>query len=524
MSFVSWQFAALLAAVVPLYWRLPWRGRIWLLLGASYLFYGAWDSRFLALILTSTVIDFYCGLGMAGKPERRRRLFLIACLPGACLFAAGRLFPQATVPTWVLAVALGFPVVFTGVGHALWQLPEARRRHAFLWLSVGTNLGVLFFFKYFNFFAESAALALGVLGVAPSWTTLHIILPVGISFYTFQSISYSVAVYRGETAATDDLPVFAAYLSYFPQLVAGPIERSADLLPQVQRPAEWKLEDLHGGLSLLLVGFFKKMFVADNCAVLANYAFDPRTPLDAAWAVLGVTAFAFQIYGDFSGYTDIARGSSQLLGVRLSRNFHFPYFARTPSEFWQRWHISLSSWFRDYVYIPLGGNRAGLARTLRNLWIAMLLAGLWHGASWTFILWGAYHAALLSAYRVLPGWEKWLTAKPDWRLPAGVSLMFVLTLVGWVIFRCHNLGELARWFGALGHWEVSGAVSAVRPFGWLLVHAAPLLLLQLATRRAGDEARWEHWPWPARAGAYLLLFVLTATNFSPNQEFIYFQF
>lgn len=523
MSFVSWQFGALLAAVVPLYWALPWRGRVWLLLAASYLFYGSWDVRFLALILTSTAIDFYCALGMSEQRQPAARVFLAASTPAVWLALTRVLAPTATVPTPVLAIAAVFPVAFTLLHTRLWQL-GAHRRRAFLWLSIATNLGVLFFFKYFNFFADSADDLLGTLGFHPGWTTLNIVLPVAISFYTFQSINYSVAVYRREIAPTDDLPVFAMYLAFFPQLVAGPIERATDLLPQMQKPVTWKLDHLHGGLGLLLVGYFKKVFVADNSALLANYVFDSATPLTAPWALLGATAFAVQIYGDFSGYTDIARGSAQLLGIHLSRNFAFPYFALTPSDFWQRWHITLSSWFRDHVYIPLGGNRGGLAITLRNLWITMLLAGLWHGANWNFILWGAYHAALLTAYHLVPGAEAWLKARRDWRLPVGMTLMFALTLIGWVLFRCHNLAQLGRWFGALAHWDLPGTLPILRPCAWLLIHTVPLLLLQAATWRARDEVRWAHWPWPARAVAFLLLFLLATTNFSPNQEFIYFQF
>ena len=526
MSFVSWQFVALMTTVVPLYWALPWRGRIWLLLVASYVFYGCWDSRFLALIATSTIIDFFCGLGMAGRREKAWKIFLFACMPGSWLLTSKWLFSNATVGNGVIIVAAIFPAFFTVVYQIMWRVPAGRQRLAFLLLSVGTNLGVLVFFKYFNFFAQTAAELLGALGWRPGWTLQHIILPVGISFYTFQSISYSVSVYRGLTPATDDLPTFAAYLSFFPQLVAGPIERSADLLPQMQRAAQWDVRHLHGGLTLILVGCFKKIYVADNCALLANFVFDAKTPLSAGWAVLGVLAFAFQIYGDFSGYTDIARGSAQLLGVRLSRNFAFPYFARTPSEFWQRWHMTLSSWFRDYVYIPLGGNRAGTFNTLRNLWISMLLAGLWHGANWTFVLWGAYYAALLSLYRVAPGLNQLdkTEAPSAWRSAPAVTLMFLFTLIGWVIFRSRNLEQLSNWCLALGHWQAPGLPGALKPSFWLILHVTPLLLLQYATRRERDEARFGHFPWPARAVVLVVLFLLAATTVSQNNEFIYFQF
>ena len=258
----------------------------------------------------------------------------------------------------------------------LWRLPWPRaKRRAFAALSILTNLGVLGFFKYFNFFASSLEAVAGRLGWTPDWTLPHIILPVGISFYTFQSISYSVEVFKGKARPAADFVTFAAYLSFFPQLVAGPIERPNDLLPQFETPAAWDPANFHRGLRLILTGLFKKVYVANNCAMIANYAFAPGRVLGAPWALLGALAFAFQIYGDFSGYTDIARGSARLLGIRLNHNFNFPYFAQGPSEFWRRWHITLSSWFRDYVYIPLGGNRRGTGRMYFNLWLTMLLAG-----------------------------------------------------------------------------------------------------------------------------------------------------
>ncbi len=272
-----------------------------------------------------------------------------------------------------------FPRCVWAIYELLWRLPAEKQRRAFLLLSICSNLGVLVFFKYFNFFTGSLEVLLAKIGWNPGWTLLHIILPVGISFYTFQSISYAVDVYRGIAKSSRDFFTFAAFVSFFPQLVAGPIERRNDLLPQLEKPAKFKIAGIHYGLRLILVGLFKKVFVADNCALLANYAFDSKTQLNGQWALLGVLAFAFQIYGDFSGYTDIARGSARLLGIRLNLNFNFPYFAASPSDFWRRWHITLSVWFRDYVYIPLGGNRHGALKTFRNLWITMLLAGLWHG-------------------------------------------------------------------------------------------------------------------------------------------------
>jgi len=532
MSFTSWQYALFLPAVVLLYWRLALRGRMVLLLVASYIFYGAWDARFLALLLTSTAIDFYCGLAIAGERRSTRKVFAVACLPVAWL--AGypvlqRLVPQLTaapVDGAILGTAALFPVIFTALYAALWRLPEARQRKSFLLLSILTNLGVLGFFKYFNFFGKSALALCAQFGFDPGWTLPHIILPVAISFYTFQSIAYAVDIYRAKAQPARDVLTFAAYLSFFPQLIAGPIERPNDLLPQFTKAAVWNISDFHRGLRLILIGLFKKIFVGDNCALLANYAFDPKTPLSAPWAILGVVAFAFQIYGDFSGYTDIARGSARLLGIHLNWNFKFPYFARGPSDFWQRWHITLSVWFRDYVYIPLGGNRGGTARTLFNLWITMLLAGLWHGSSWIFVLWGAYHGALLILYRLVPGLN-WLAESaegPRWRVPLGMTLMFTFTLVGWAIFRCQNLTQLGAWFAAFASWSGTGAVNWLKPALWLLLHTAPLLLLQWLTWKARDEIELTHIPWAMRGFIYTVLFLGIATSAATDVEFIYFQF
>jgi D-alanyl-lipoteichoic acid acyltransferase DltB (MBOAT superfamily) len=545
VSFTSWQYPLFLLGVVLLYWRLPLRGRLTLLLAASYLFYGVWDVRFLALLLTSTCIDYYCGRAIVGERVPIKQVFAAAVLPllwlGGCAAFTDK---SGAVQAWIIGAAAAFPLLFTGLYMALWHKPEAAQRRAFLLLSILTNLAVLGFFKYFNFFAGSLLSLAGQAGFALGWTLPTIILPVAISFYTFQSIAYSVDIYRGKAQPARDLLTFGAYLSFFPQLVAGPIERPNDLLPQFTKAAEFAWEHIHRGLRLLLIGLFKKVFVADNCALLANHVFNGQAELNAPWAVLGVVAFAFQIYGDFSGYTDLARGSARVLGIHLNSNFRFPYAARGPSDFWTRWHITLSAWFRDYVYIPLGGNRAGTARTLGNLWIAMLLAGLWHGASWIFVLWGAYHAALLTLYRLVP-WLRNLEAAShsperagDTSSPspppgerAGVrgqatcamAVMFAFTLVGWAIFRAPNLAVLGNWFGAFAHWSPV-ADAWVKPACWLALHAVPLLLLQWATRHARDEVEIPDWPGPARGLAFVVLFLAIASSAVSEQEFIYFQF
>jgi D-alanyl-lipoteichoic acid acyltransferase DltB (MBOAT superfamily) len=531
MSFVSWQYPFFLLAVVALYWRLPLRGRWWLLLGASYLFYAAWDVRFVALLLTSTSLDYFCGRAIAGERRPLSHVALLSALPLGWLIVCREVLPHLPVDVawpdvggWSLAMAAVLPVAFTLLYAWGWRLAESRRARAFVTLSIASNLAVLGFFKYFNFFAVSLVTLLAGAGITVHWTLPTILLPIAISFYTFQSISYAVDIHRGKAHPARDFVLFAAYLGFFPQLVSGPIERAGRFLPQFETPRVWDPVCLHQGLRLILVGLFKKMVVADNCALVANHVFDPRTPLDGWWAALGVVAFAFQIYGDFSGYTDLARGSARLLGIELSNNFQFPYLARGPSEFWQRWHITLSTWFRDYVYIPLGGNRDGTGRTLLNLWITMVVAGLWHGASWTFVLWGAYHALLLSLYRLATPLARLEASTSRMGRIVAVALMFGLTLGGWAIFRCTSLAQLTHWVAALATWPAAGAISVLRPAGWVLVHVAPLVLWQWATVSRRDEAETDAWPWGARGLAYAVVLLLVASSAANDQEFIYFQF
>lgn len=498
-----------------------------LLIAGSYFFYGMWDARFLALLLTTTVVDFFGVLAIAGQRTPLVRIVGIGLLPLGWLLGCQVFYCTETAVANPIILAAGiFPLVYGALYQGLWRLPAAKQRRAFLILSLCSNLGALVFFKYFNFFAGSLETLLTKAGWNPGWTLLHVILPVGISFYTFQSISYAVDVYRGTAKPSDDFFTFTAFVSFFPQLVAGPIERRNDLLVQLEQPAKFQVADLHDGLRLILIGLFKKIFVADNCALLANYAFDAKTRLNGQWALLGVLAFAFQIYGDFSGYTDIARGSARLLGIRLNRNFRLPYFAVSPSDFWRRWHMTLSLWFRDYVYIPLGGNRDGALKTFRNLWIAMLLAGLWHGANWTFVLWGAYYAALLTLYHAVPGLNSLSQPgdKARWQVVSGTALMFMFTLIGWAIFRSKDMTQLAGWFAVFGNWQGSAAADWIHPCGWWLIHVVPLLLLQLAAWKSQDEAEFARCAWPVRGLVYTLLFLLVASSVAPDVEFIYFQF
>ncbi len=469
MSFNSVQYVALLAVVVGLFWwwrayRLP---RITLLLAASYLFYGAWDWRFTGLLMLSTVVDYT-------------------------------------------------------VGRRLEVTDDARRRKRLLIISMAVNLGILGFFKYFGFFVDSFANLMDNLGLGVTPPVLQIVLPVGISFYTFQTMAYTIDVYHRRISATHDFLAFATYVAFFPQLVAGPIERAERLLPQLENPADrLTADDIRTGLALILLGLFKKVAIADALAPYVEQAFS--SPDELGWiAVLGgVYAFAFQIYADFSGYSDIARGSARLLGVRLVRNFEQPYLSRNITEFWRTWHISLSEWLRDYLYIPLGGNRRGPRRTTINLFATMLLGGLWHGAAWTFVFWGALHGTYLAVHRT------WRGSVATDRLPRigevwKVVATFNLVCLAWVFFRADGFGNaldvLARIASlADGAFVTDGLVL-------LIIGAVAMTLIDIEQRRTGHHV--PHLERPAVRGSLVGVAVVAILLFAgqPAVPFLYFQF
>jgi alginate O-acetyltransferase complex protein AlgI len=433
-----------------------------LLVVASYVFYSAWDYRFAGLLLFTSVLDF-------------------------------------------------------SVAQLIEAAPSEPRRRGWLAFSLGINLAVLGLFKYFGFFRESLATLLNGLGVNAHWSVWQIILPVGLSFYTFQSMSYVIDVYRRQLKACRNPLQFLAYDSFFPQLVAGPIGRGRHLLPQFGRPLDITIADLEWGIWLVLWGLFKKVVLADNLAPLVDLVY--RQPTTSGPMVLAATAaFGLQIYCDFSGYSDIARGLARLLGFELGLNFNLPAFACSLREFWRRWHISLSTWLRDYLYIPLGGERRGPARTYLNLGITMLLGGLWHGAALTFVLWGAWHGLGLMlnrwweqpARRALPIWLAWLATQ-----------LFVL--YGWLLFRADSLDQVLQLSGALTHLSV--------PIWWrpyvtnLLLLASPLAAMQLWQWRSGNlhpALNWPRWRRAALQGALVLLIV--AYWKTDAASFIYFQF
>jgi D-alanyl-lipoteichoic acid acyltransferase DltB (MBOAT superfamily) len=402
------------------------------------------------------------------------------------------------------------------------QSSHISRKRLLLIVSLVVNLSILGFFKYFNFFTGSLDDLFGLLGFKLDWFTLKVILPVGISFYTFQSLSYTIDVYRGHLKPCMRFDQFALYVSFFPQLVAGPIERATHLLPQIAERRKITTGQVHLGLFLILSGYCKKMIVADNLAIIVDTVFSPTSSIHGIEIPLAIIAFAFQIYCDFSGYSDIAR-LAKLLGFDLMINFRLPYFAISPSDFWQRWHISLSTWLRDYLYIPLGGNRCSSLRCNVNLMATMLLGGLWHGASWNFVLWGLFHGILLIAYRMIP----WLkdsdpSSKQVMHWLPRMLLMFVLTMTGWVIFRCHSIGQM---FDLLRRIDLQTTVNTSYVISRICLYLTPLLVVQIIAEKKRN-LNWVVQCPSLMSGLIMGLMLVALLVFAEraSSEFIYFQF
>jgi len=395
MLFNSLNFAIFLPIVFFLYWFVTnknLKAQNILLVVASYFFYACWDYRFLFLLIFSTLLDYFSGLQIEKVSTRKKKLF------------------------W-------------------------------LFLSIGINLGFLGIFKYYNFFADSFADALSLLGIKASFVTIKIILPVGISFYTFHGLSYIIDVYKARIPAEKDFIVYTGFVCFFPLLVAGPIERATHLLPQIKKRREFDYTKAVDGLRQILWGLFKKVVIADNCAEYANMFFNDSNHYPGSLLLLGAVFFAFQIYCDFSGYSDIALGTARLFGIELLRNFAFPYFSRDIAEFWRRWHISLSSWFRDYLYFPLGGSRGGMWMKIRNTFIIFLVSGLWHGANWTFIVWGGLNAIYFLPLLVTSTNRNNLEivaqgkSLPTIREFFSMLFTFLLATLAWIFFRANDVSH-----------------------------------------------------------------------------------
>jgi len=483
MLFNSLEFAFFLPIVFAIYWIIN-KGSLklqnLLLLVASYFFYGWWDWKFLLLILFSSCVDYTIGLYLGKDLEQKHRKYL-------------------------------------------------------LWFSLFVNLGLLGVFKYFNFFIDSFVDAFSLFGFSINSLSLNVILPVGISFYTFQTLSYSIDVYKGKIEPTKDVIAFFAFVSFFPQLVAGPIERASNLLPQFLEKRNFNYEQAINGLRQVLWGFFKKLVVADNCAVYVNDIFANYGIHQGSTLVIAGILFAFQIYCDFSGYSDIAIGTAKLFGFRLMQNFAFPYFSRDIAEFWRRWHISLSTWFRDYVYIPLGGSRGSKWKKIRNTFIIFIVSGFWHGANWTFIFWGAINACYFLPLMLIDRNRQHLDiVAADSYLPSlreflQIAITFMLSVLAWIFFRAETISDAFLYIEKIFTYSLfeysTYSYTNYNHFYGIFV----LLIVEWLGRRKTHalefetERIFEYKPvrWILYIGILLMIFYLG--NFT-SETFIYFQF
>lgn len=480
MLFNSFEFLVFLPIVFMLYWFV-FRGRRWqnlLVVTASYVFYGWWDWRFLLLIALTSLCVYGSGLLLEHYEGRRRRQQIVCAVN----------------------------IVF--------------------------NLGILGVFKYYNFFVENLDALFGMMGYHLDWVTMIVILPVGISFYTFQALSYTIDVYQKRLPATHDIIEFLAYISFFPQLVADPIERATNLLPQFQRMRQFDYAKAVDGMRQMLWGFLKKLVIADNCATVVNEYWNHYQDLPGVSLFLMGVLFTFQIYCDFSGYSDIAIGCARLFGFNLMRNFNFPYFSRSIPEFWRRWHISLTTWFRDYIYFPLGGSRCDKWKIIRNVYIVWSISGLWHGANWTFICWGLFHATLLAIYNIfgintkykqVVAYGKYL---PNIRETLQIALTFFLTVIGWIIFRAESMTQAVDFLTAMVSNRFFDAsdlhgVTYIY-FGIALLAVEWLQRNKQHALQFSDAKPFNHRL--VRWGVYYIILLLIAKYAGSSQTFIYFQF
>ncbi|MBN1996895.1 MBOAT family protein [candidate division KSB1 bacterium] len=475
MLFNSFIFLIFLGVVIPVYYLLSKRYRTWFLIACSYFFYGYWDWRFLSLILVSTLVDF-----IAGKK--------------------------------------------------IYKTSNVRHKKYFLFLSLLANLGILGFFKYFNFFVDSFQNLSAAFNVQLDFLHLNVLLPVGISFYTFQTLSYTIDVYRGRLEPTDSFPDFALYVAFFPQLVAGPIERAVHLLPQIQKLPVATRQDFREGFALLTIGMFKKVLIGDTCGRIVDHIFSQPSLYTSLELFMALVLFSVQIYADFSGYSNIARGTAKFLGIHLIENFNQPYLSASITEFWRRWHISLSSWLKDYLYISLGGNRRGKLRTYVNLMTTMLLGGLWHGANWTFVVWGGLHGTYLAVHKIILGQKK--TAERFYYKNPATFFIFLLKLIltnllvllTWLFFRAPNFQAAFFIIGRFVHWESGENVSQIITI--MLTFVFVIAFLDIVEYSSSTHAFLLKLKKPVLYAVYAVVwyFVLLYMYQATPMPFIYFQF
>ncbi|MFK8060000.1 MAG: MBOAT family protein [Polaribacter sp.] len=478
MLFNSLDFAIFLPIIFILYWCVTNKNlksqNIFIVL-ASYVFYGWWDWRFLSLILISTLVDY-------------------------------------------------------SIGKLLAQTNKKVNRKILLLISLSINLGILGFFKYYNFFIDNFTTVFSFLGKELAGNSINIILPVGISFYTFQTLSYTIDVYKGKLNPEENVFNFAAFVSFFPQLVAGPIERATHLLPQFKTKRTFNYTKAVDGLKQILWGLFKKIVIADNCAEYANYIFNNSDDLSGSTLILGALFFTFQIYGDFSGYSDIAIGTSRLFGFNLKQNFAFPYFSRDVAEFWRRWHISLSTWFRDYLYIPLGGSRGSIYKKIRNTIIVFTVSGFWHGANWTFIVWGLLNAIyflpllLTNSNRANLGIVAQGKYVPNAKETFKIICTFSLIVFSWIFFRAENITH------AINYIKVIFSPSLFTIPDFIPSKELILILFFIIIEWIGREGKYGietiglKWKKPIKYAMYYVIVISILWFRGNEQEFIYFQF
>lgn len=482
MLFNSIDFVIFLPIVFALYWFVINKNlklQNLLIVNASLIFYGWWDWRFLFLIIFSTIVDYT-------------------------------------------------------IGRLLFIEKNQIKRKTLLWISILVNIGFLGFFKYHNFFIDNFVTAFTFFGSEIKANSLNIILPVGISFYTFQTLSYTIDVYKRKLEPTKDLIAFSAFVSFFPQLVAGPIERATNLLPQFYKKREFDYSKAVDGMRQILWGLFKKIVIADNCAEFANLIFNNSSDFSGSTLVVGAIFFTFQIYGDFSGYSDIAIGTSRLFGFNLKQNFAFPYFSRDIAEFWRRWHISLSTWFKDYLYIPLGGSLGGTWLKVRNTFIIFIVSGFWHGANWTFVVWGALNALYFLPLLITKNNRNHLdvVAKgkffPSLKESALMLLTFGLTVLSWIFFRANSIDHAFSYIGSIFSSSLfilpdfSGVGRALRLFILILI----FMLIEWVGRenQFAIQQLGLKWSRPLRRGMYFIFIIFIFWFGQNEQQFIYFQF
>jgi alginate O-acetyltransferase complex protein AlgI len=564
--FNSFEFLIFLLVTYTLYRLLPWQKQNWLLLAASYVFYAWWDVRFLLLIAIATAVDYSCALlmhtGQISLGKRRlvgAYLVLAAFLVGTLQWSAvqwksglvvqwGQLLPSQSVGWAMVPGAIAIVALAGWLYPRIVQWEEQKRRNRLLWFSVVTNLAILGFFKYFNFFVDSLTGALNGVGVPAASLHLNIALPVGISFYTFRTLSYTIDVWRGKLAAEPNFSRYGLFLAFFPSLLAGPIDRAGDLLPQINQRRALSFEQTTRGLFLILFGLFKKVAIANGVAGSVTAIYQGTGVASWLDVIAATLLYTVQIYCDFSGYSDMARGVAKLFGFDLMLNFNLPYFSKDPSEFWRRWHISLSTWLRDYLYIPLGGNRKG--NTYANLMTTMALGGLWHGATWNFVLWGFYQGALLCGYRAVtlamagdqsakapaqPPPESASTQDVShrpapkllaWIKPvAAMALFFGFTCYGWLLFGVTSFERIAILTRTLVTDIGNLALSMpMPPFASLL--GIPLLIAyELVEYRQGKPQFYLTLPTPIRGALYAaFIFIVLMGGSNAPAQFIYSQF